>query len=222
MLPSRGIRNPYSCLRAPLLITAFLLPVILRAVEPPRHALSQFLAGQIAPEVQEFGPIRMKREDISEWLKKLRTARLPAERGIAVANLQNCAWVLLDLPATAPVALELLNQWVLPSATFLRTLPRTSACSWENVMMGAYASYKKAGDPHGQRRVLDLLSTQARDPELRDLATLRLGGIKATQGSLKEAIDIVRKSDPKGKLAEPRANLLQNWQEQLKPKSTPQ
>jgi hypothetical protein len=206
----------------PLIIAGFLLTAISRAVEPPRQALSQFLAGQIAPELQEFGQIRMTRADISEWLKKLRTARLPAERGIAVANLQNCAWVLLDLPATTPAALELLNQWVLPNAMLLRTLPRTSACSWENVMMGAYASYKKAADPHGQRRVLDLLSTQARDPELRDLATLRLGGIKASQGSLKEAIDIVRKSDAKGKLAEPRAKLLQNWQEQLKAKNTPQ
>jgi hypothetical protein len=217
-----GIRELYSCLRAPLLIVAFLLPAISRAIEPPRHALSQFLAGQIAPEVQEFGQIRMKREDISEWLKKLRTARLPAERGIAVANLQNCAWVLLDTPETVPVGLELLNQWVLPNATLLRSLPGTSACSWENVMMGAYASYKKAGDPHGQLRVLELISRQARDPELRDLATLRLGGIKASQGGLKEAVDIVRKSDPKGKLAEPRAKLLQNWQEQLKPKKMPQ
>jgi hypothetical protein len=213
-----GIREPYSYLRAPLIVAAFLLTAISRAVEPPRQALSQFLTGQIAPQVQEFGQIRMTSADISEWLKKLRTARLPAERGIAVANLQNCAWVLLDFPATTPVALELLNQWVLPNATLLRTLPRTSACSWENVIMGAYASYKKAGDAHGERRVLDLLSTQARDPGLRDLALLRLAGLKAGQGSVKEAINIVRKSNPKGELAQPRAKLLQTWEEQLKAK----
>jgi hypothetical protein len=217
-----GIRGPYSCLFTPLLIAAALLTASARAAQPPNQALSHFLAGQIAPEVQEFGAIRLTRADISAWLNKLRTARLPAERGIAVANLQNCAWVLLEVPAATPVALELLNQWVLPNATLLRSLPGTSACSWENVMMGAYASYKKADDPHGQRRVLDLISTQARDPELRDLATLRLGGLKASQGNLKEAVDTVRKSDPKGKLAEPRAKLLQNWQEQLKPKKVPQ
>ena len=87
-------------------------------------------------------------------------------------------------------------------------------------MMGAYASYKKAGDPDGQRRVLDLLSTQARDPGLRDLALLRLAGLKADQGSLKEAIDIARKSNSRGELSEHRARLLEVWQEQLKPKKT--
>jgi hypothetical protein len=87
---------------------------------------------------------------------------------------------------------------------------------------GRLCCYKKAGDPHGERRVLELLSTQARDPGLRDLATLRLAGLKAGQGSLKEAIDIVRKSDPKGELAEPRAKLLQTWQEQLKSKKATQ
>ena len=53
----------------------------------------------------------MSRADISQWLHKLRTAKQPRERGVAVANLQNCAWVLLDTPATIPVALEILNQW---------------------------------------------------------------------------------------------------------------
>ena len=53
----------------------------------------------------------MSRADIAQWLQKLRTAKQPRERGVAVANLQNCAWVLLDTPATVPVALEILNQW---------------------------------------------------------------------------------------------------------------
>ena len=182
------------------------------------QVLNQFLAGQIAPEVHEFGEIRMTRADISQWLQKLRTDKQPQERGVAVANLQNCAWVLLNTPETIPVALELLNQWVIPNATQTRAIPRTSACSWENVMMGTYACYKKAGDAHGERRVLELLSTQARDSGLRDLAMLRLAGLKAGKGSIKEAIDIVRKSDPKGKLAAPRAKLLQTWEEQLKSK----
>jgi hypothetical protein len=126
--------------------------------------------------------------------------------------------VLLDVPVAIPAAMELLNQWVVPNATLLRSLPRTSACSWENVIMGAYACYKKANDPHGERRVLELLSTQARDPGLRDLALLRLAGMKANQGSLKEAIDIARKSDPRGEFAEPRAKLLEGWQQEIKPK----
>jgi hypothetical protein len=186
----------------------------------PNQALNQFLAGQIAPNLHEFGEIRMTRADVSQWLQKLRTARQPQERGVAVANLQNCAWVLLDTPETVPVALEILNQWVMPNVTLLRSKPRTSACSWENVVQGAYACYKKAGDAHGERRVLELLSTQARDPELRDLATIRLAGLKASQGSLKEAIDVVRKTDPKGELAEPRAKLLQAWQQQLQPRKS--
>lgn len=84
--------------------------------------------------------------------------------------------------------------------------------------MGAYACYKKANDPHGERRVLELLSTQARDPALRDLAILRLAGLKADQGSLKEAIDIARKTDSRGELAEDRARLLEYWQQELNPK----
>ena len=88
--------------------------------------------------------------------------------------------------------------------------------------VGAYACYKKVGDLHGERRTLELLSTQARDPGLHDLAKLRLAGLKADQGRLKEAMDIVRKSDPKGELAEPRAKLLQTWEEQLKSKKPAQ
>ena len=61
--------------------------------------------------------------------------------------------------------------------------------------MGAYACYKRADDLHGKRRTFELLSTQARDPGLRDLALLRLAGLKADQGQLREAIDIARKSD---------------------------
>ena len=191
-----------------------------RAADYSREALTQFLTGQVAPEVLEFGEIRVTRADISGWLQKLRTAKQPKERGIAVANLQNCAWVLLDTPATIPAALELLNQWVMPNATLMRAIPRTSACSWENVIMGAYASYKKAGDTQGERRALELLSTQARDPGLRDLAMLRLAGLKADQGSLREAIDIARKSDSRGEFSEPRARLLEAWQQKLKAKKT--
>jgi hypothetical protein len=184
------------------------------------QALNRFLAGQIAPDVHEFGEIRMSRADIAQWLQKLRTAKQPRERGVAVANLQNCAWVLLDTPATIPVALEILNQWVMPNATLMRSAPRTSACSWENTIQGAYASYQKAGDPQGERRVLELLSTQARDPGLRDLATLRLASLKAEQGNLKEAIDIARKSDSRGELLEHRTRLLETWQQELKAKKT--
>ena len=118
------------------------------------------------------------------------------------------------------MALELLDQWVIPNATLMRAVPRTSACSWENVIQGAYACYQKAGDPHGERRVLELLSTQARDPGLRDLAILRLAGLKADQGDLKEAIDIARKSDSRGELFEHRARLLEIWQQELKTKKT--
>jgi hypothetical protein len=219
-LPPR--RNTARHISLPFVLASILLIAIPGRSELSSQALNRFLAGQIAPDVHEFGEIRMSRADIAQWLQKLRTAKQPRERGVAVANLQNCAWVLLDTPATIPVALEILNQWVMPNATLMRSAPRTSACSWENVIMGAYACYKKAGDPHGERRALELLSTQARDPGLRDLAVLRLAGLKAGQGSLKEAIDIVRKSDPKGELAEPRAKLLQTWQKQLKSKKATQ
>jgi hypothetical protein len=214
------IRETYSRIPTAVVVTGFFLTAISNADEPPRGVLSQFLAGQIAPETLEFGEIRMTRAHISDWLGKLRTAHRPEERAVAVANLQNCAWVLLDVPAATPAALELLDQWVLPNVTLLRGKPRTSACSWENVVQGAYASYKRAGDLHGERRVLELLSTQARDPGLRDLAMLRLAGMKATQGSLKGAIDIARKANPRGKFAEPRAKLLESWQQEIKSKKT--
>ena len=181
-------------------------------------ALTDFLTGRIAPEVSEFGEIRMTREDVAGWLKKARTAPLPHDRGIAIANLQNCAWVLLDVPAAKPAALELLNVWVLPNVTLLRSQPRTSACSWENVVTGAYACYKRAGDPQRERRVLELLSTQARDPGLRDLAVLRLAGLKAAEGNLKEAIELARRADSRGELTRPQAKLIKTWQEQLKEK----
>ena len=213
-------RNTYCQLPLPSILISVLLTVSPARSELPNQALNQFLAGQIAPDRHEFGEIQMTRTDISQWLQKLRTAKHPQERGTAVANLQNCAWVLLETSATTPAALELLNRWVVPNVTLLRSKPRTSACSWENVVQGAYACYKKAGDAHGQRRVLELLSTQARDPDLRDLATIRLAGLKASQGSLKEAVDVVRKTDPNGKLAQPRAKLLQDWQQQLQPKKS--
>jgi hypothetical protein len=216
------MKNACYHLQGPFIAMSVLLIAIAERSALAGQALNQFLAGQIAPEVHEFGEIQMTRADISGWLQKLRTAKQPQERGVAVANLQNCAWVLLDTPETLPAALELLDRWVIPNAALLRSKPRTSACSWENVVQGAYACYKKAGDPHGERRALELLSTQARDPGLRDLATLRLAGLKASQGSLREAIDIARKSDAKGELAEPRAKLLQSWQERLKPKKATQ
>jgi hypothetical protein len=226
MVQKRPVNSPFSSKRAictsvpaALTFTGLLLGALSHAADYPRgEELAEFLAGQIAPEVVEFGEIRMTRSHVSDWLNKLRTAHRPEERGTAVANLQNCAWVLLDVPTARPAALELLDQWVLPNVTLLRSKPRSSACSWENVVQGAYATYKRAGDAHGERRVLELLSKQARDPGLRDLALLRLAGIKANQGSLKEAIDIARKSDPRGEFAEPRAKLLEGWQRELKPK----
>ena len=181
-------------------------------------ALTDFLAGRLAPEVSEFGEIRMTRKDVAAWMEKARTARQPRDRGIAIANLQNCAWVLLGVPGAKPAALELLNQWVMPNVTVLRSLPRTSACSYENVVTGAYASYKQAGDAQGERRILELLSTQARDPGLRDLALLRLAGLKAAGGNLKDAIEVARRADPRGELAQPRANLMESLQLKLKEK----
>ena len=65
-----------------------------------------------------------------------------------------------------------------------------------------------------------MLSTQARDPGLRDLAILRLASLKADQGNLKEAIDIARKSDSRGEFFEHRARLLEIWQQELKTKKT--
>jgi hypothetical protein len=179
-------------------------------------ALTDFLTGRMAPEMSEFGEMRMTRNDVAGWLEKARTARQPHDRGVAIANLQNCAWVLLDVPAAKPAALELLNVWVLPNVTLLRSQPRTSACSWENVVLGAYACYKRAGDAQRETRVLELLSTQARDPGLRDLAMLRLAGLKAAEGNLKEAIAIARRVDSRGELARPQAKLIKTWKEQIK------
>jgi hypothetical protein len=214
------MRNAYYHLVGPSIAMGVLLTALAGRTELAGQVLNQFLANQIAPEVQEFGEIRITRADISQWLQRLRTAKQPQERGVAVANLQNCAWVLLDTPETKPVALELLDQWVLPNATLMRAIARTSACSWENVTMGAYACYEKADDLHGRRRTLELLSTQARDAGLRDLAILRLAGLKADQGNLREAIDIARKSDSRGELFEHRGRLLEIWQQELKTKKT--
>ena len=186
--------------------------------EVSNGALADFLTGRIAPEVSEFGEIRMTRKDVATWIEKARTARQPRDRGIAIANLQNCAWVLLSVPDAKPAALELLNQWVVPNVTMLRNLPRTSACSYENVVTGAYASYKQAGDVQGERRVLELLSTQARDPGLRDLALLRLAGLRAAEGNLRDAIEIARKADSRGELAQPRAKLMESLRRKLKEK----
>lgn len=190
------------------------------ATERSNGALSDFLAGRIASEVSEFGEIRMTRKDVATWLETARTSRLPDDRGLAIANLQNCAWVLLSIPEAKPAALELLNHWVLPYAVSLRSQPATSACSYENVIMGAYACYRQAGDAQGEKRVLELLSAHARDPGLRDLAVIRLAGLKAAEGNLSQAIDMARRTDPQGELAEPRAKLIKSWQRQLKEKNT--
>lgn len=227
MIEKRTVQSPFSRTRiayngnvVTLALAGLLLGSVFGADEHCEGKLTAFLLTQIAPEALEFGETRMTRANVLEWLKKLRTARRPQDRGIAVANLQNCAWALLNVPNARPAAIELLNQWVLPNATSLRSLPRTSACSWENVMHGAYASYKKASDIHGERRVLELLSTQARDPGLRDLAILRLAELKAAQGNLDEAIATARKSDCRGEFGEPRAKLLESWQQELKAKRT--
>jgi hypothetical protein len=203
---------------AVLAVASLWLAVPLVVAEFSTGALADFLTGRIAPEVSEFGEIRMTRKDVAGWMEKARTARVPHDRGIAIANLQNCAWVLLDVPGAKPAAIELLNQWVLPNVTLLRSQPRTSACSYEHVVMGAYACYKQAGDAQGERRVLELLSTQARDPGLRDLALLRLAGLKAAEGNVKDAIDIARRADSRGELAQPRAKLIKTWQQKLKEK----
>lgn len=181
-------------------------------------ALSDFLEGRIAPEVSEFGQTRMTRKDVAAWMERARMARQPKDRGVAIANLQNCAWILLSIPETKPAAIELLDQWVMPNVTWLRGLPRNSACSYENVVFGAYACYRQAGDSRGERRVLELLSTQAREPGLRDLAILRLAAIRAAEGKLREAIEIARRTDSRGEFAELRAKFMKTFQEELKTK----
>jgi hypothetical protein len=206
--------------RALVVATAtFSALVPMNAAQIQAGALGEFLAGRITPGVSEFGEIRMTRQDVVAWMEKARTSRQPRDIGIAIANLQNCAWILLDISEAKPAAMELLSQWVLPNVTFLRTLPRTSACSYEDVVFGVYACYKKANDLQGQRRVLELLSTQAREPGLRDLALLRLAGLKAEEGKMSDAMDIVRRTDARGEFANARAKLIKTWQEQLKNKS---
>ncbi len=115
--PFCWMRNAYYHFLGPSIVMGVLLTAIAGRSELAGQALNQFLADQIAPEVHEFGEIRITRADISQWLQRLRTAKQPQERGVAVANLQNCAWVLLDTPETRPVALELLDRWVIPNAT---------------------------------------------------------------------------------------------------------
>ena len=79
---------------------------------------------------------------------------------------------------------------------------------------------KKPVIPKVNGESLNCLTTQARDPGVRDLAILRLAGLKADQGDLKEAIEIARKSDSRGELFEHRARLLEFWQQELKAKKT--
>ena len=147
------------------------------------RALSDFLEGRVGPEVSAFGGTRVTRKDVAAWMDRARMARQPRDRGIAIANLQNCTWVLLSVPEAKPAAIELLDQWVMPNVAWLRGLRRTSACSYENVVSGAYACYRQAGDSRGERRVFELLSTQAREPGLRDLATLRLAATRKASRS---------------------------------------
>ena len=110
-MPASACRNTACHISLPFVLAGVLLTAIPGRSELSNQVLNQFLAGQIAPDVHEFGEIRMSRADIAQWLQKLRTAKQPQERGVAVSNLQNCAWVLLDTPQTVPVALEILNQW---------------------------------------------------------------------------------------------------------------
>ena len=184
--------------------------------QSPSGGLGDFLAGRVAAETDEFGKTRLTRKELTGWLEKARTSRRVEDRGVAIANLQNSAWILLGVPGAKPAALELLNLWVMPNASVLRGLPRTSACSWENVVLGAYASYKQAGDVAGERRVLELLTTQARDPGMRDLAVLRLAGLTASEGNLRGAMEIARRSDQRGEFGRSRAKLLKAWEQQLK------
>lgn len=183
----------------------------------PGGPLAAFLAGQIAPEVREFGSF--SREKISLLLQKVRVAR-GQERAIAVGNLQHCAWALLDTPATVSAAVELLDLWVMPHVGCLRVLPQTSGCSWERVVPRAYACYKKAGDAEGERRTLELLATQARDSGLCDLAFLRLAALKAGTGDLEGAIALARKCNPRGEFASAREKLLTAWEKSLKENKT--
>jgi hypothetical protein len=187
--------------------------------QSPSGGLGDFLAGRVAAETDEFGKTRLTRKELAGWLEKARTSRRVEDRGVAIANLQNCAWILLGVPEAKPAALELLNLWVMPNASVLRGLPRTSACSWENVVLGAYASYKQAGNVAGERRVLELLTTQARDPGMRDLAMLRLAGLAASEGNLRGAMEIARRSDQRGEFGRSRAKLLKAWEQQLKEQS---
>jgi hypothetical protein len=185
--------------------------------QSPSGGLGDFLAGRVAAETDEFGKTRLTRKELAGWLEKARTSRRVEDRGVAIANLQNCAWILLGVPGAKPAALELLNLWVMPNASVLRGLPRTSACSWENVVLGAYASYK--GNVAGERRVLELLTTQGRDPGMRDLAMLRLAGLAAAEGNLRGAMEIARRSDQRGEFGRSRAKLLKAWEQQLKEQS---
>jgi hypothetical protein len=91
---------------AVLAVASLWLAVPLVVAEFSTGALADFLTGRIAPEVSEFGEIRMTRKDVAGWLEKARTARRPQDRGIAIANLQNCAWVLLDVPGEKAAAIE--------------------------------------------------------------------------------------------------------------------
>lgn len=176
--------------------------------------MDDFLTGRVSPDAQEL------REKLSYWLEQAKAAPKPEDRGVAVANLQFLAWMLLDAPSATPAAMELLDKWVLPNGAFLRSQPETSACSWENVFYGAYASYKRVGDPARQKRVLEIISSQARNPGLRNMAILRLAGLSVDAGDLRQALEIATKADAWGEFSSARASLIAYCKQKLKEQMT--
>lgn len=175
--------------------------------------LDAFMKGRLCPDQQVL------REKLSHWIKKADAIGLE-DRGVAIANLQYLAWLLLDVPDGPPVAVELLDKWVLPNEAMLRKQPKTSACSWESVLFGAYACYARAGDPARQKNVLKMISTQSRDRGLRSLATLQLAALRVDAGEIKQALAIASKAEPTGELSDARAALVKHCEEQLKNRST--
>lgn len=209
MIPSAWLKSlPNRNLSTPLSIVATVLLSFSHVAFGT--ALDDFLTGAVSPDAQEL------RGKLSYWLELAKTAPEPQDRGIAVANLQFLAWLLLDLPGATPAAMQLLDEWVLPNAALLRSQPQTSACSWESVTFGAYASYKRVGDAPRQKRVLELISSQARDPGLRNMAILRLAGLSVDAGDLRQALEIATKADAWGEFSKERSLLIEYCRQKLK------
>ena len=80
------------------------------------------------------------------WMEKGRRRGSHGYRYCYCESAELCL-ILLDIPEAKPAAMELLSQWVLPNVTFLRTLPRTSACSYEDVVFGVYALLQESKRP---------------------------------------------------------------------------